>query len=43
VGHKGWVGIYLDTRKVDWSFVASLVEESYRLIAPKKLWNQRAV
>jgi predicted DNA-binding protein (MmcQ/YjbR family) len=43
VGHKGWVGIYLDTRKVDWSFIASLVEESYRLIAPKRLWNQRAV
>jgi predicted DNA-binding protein (MmcQ/YjbR family) len=42
VGHKGWVGVYLDTRKVDWGFVASLVEESYRLIAPKRLWNQRA-
>jgi predicted DNA-binding protein (MmcQ/YjbR family) len=43
VGHKGWVGVYLDTRKVDWGFVASLVEESYRLIAPKALGERRAV
>lgn len=40
VGHKGWVGMYLDTRKVDWRLVASLVEESYRLIAPKSLVQQ---
>ena len=37
VGHKGWVGIYMDTDDIDWSEVASLVEESYRLIAPRKL------
>jgi predicted DNA-binding protein (MmcQ/YjbR family) len=37
VGHKGWVGIYLDTRGVEWAMVESLVEESYRRIAPKRL------
>lgn len=34
VGHKGWVGVYLDGR-VDWSLLRDLVEESYRLIAPR--------
>ena len=37
VGSKGWVGIYLDTRGVEWAIVESLVEESYRMIAPKRL------
>ena len=33
VGHKGWVGLWLDGRRVDWDEVADLVEESYHLIA----------
>ncbi len=37
VGHKGWVGVHLDDRRVDWEEVADLVEESYRLVAPKRL------
>ena len=37
VGHKGWVGVYLDGRAVDWDELADLTEDSYRLIAPKKL------
>ena len=36
VGHKGWVSLDLKTVS-DWKMVAELVEESYRLIAPKKL------
>ncbi|WP_341894787.1 MmcQ/YjbR family DNA-binding protein [Ferrovibrio terrae] len=36
LGHKGWVGMWLD-RRVDWREVAELVRRSYRLIAPKKL------
>lgn len=36
LGHKGWVGMWLD-RRVDWRDVAELVRRSYRLIAPKKL------
>ena len=35
VGPKGWIGIRLDAR-VDWTEVATLVERSYRLIAPKR-------
>ncbi|HEV2810117.1 MAG TPA: MmcQ/YjbR family DNA-binding protein [Acidimicrobiales bacterium] len=37
VGHKGWVGVYMDGRRVDWDELADLIEESYRLIAPKRL------
>ena len=36
VGHKGWIGIYLDD-DIDWDELHYLVEQSYRLIAPKKL------
>ena len=37
VGHKGWVGIWLDGRSFDWDELADLIDESYRLIAPKRL------
>ena len=36
VGHKGWVGMRLDT-KPDWKEVAALMRRSYQLTAPKKL------
>jgi hypothetical protein len=36
VGHKGWVGVRLDSTP-DWEEVAALVKRSYRLIAPKRL------
>ena len=36
VGHHGWVGLWLDV-EVDWDHVAELVEQSYRMTAPKKL------
>jgi hypothetical protein len=35
VGPSGWVGIRLD-REVDWGVVASLLEEGYRQVAPKR-------
>ena len=35
-GPKGWVGANLDIEQ-DWGEIAELVEESYRLIAPKRL------
>jgi len=35
VGPSGWVGIRLD-RDVDWSTVAGLLEEGYRMVAPKR-------
>lgn len=36
VGHHGWVGLWLD-RDVDWDEAADLIEESYRMTAPKRL------
>ena len=36
VGPKGWIGIHLDD-EVDWDEVEDLVEESYRMTAPKRL------
>lgn len=34
VGHKGWVGIRLEG-EVEWEAVAGIVEDSYRMTAPK--------
>jgi hypothetical protein len=39
VGHHGWVGIWLD-REVDWEELADLVEESFRMTAPKRVLAQ---
>jgi hypothetical protein len=36
VGPSGWIGVWLDKRP-SWNEVAELVEESWRLIAPKKV------
>ncbi|TDD74313.1 MmcQ/YjbR family DNA-binding protein [Actinomadura rubrisoli] len=36
VGSKGWVGARLDVDQ-DWDELAELIEDSYRLIAPKRL------
>jgi predicted DNA-binding protein (MmcQ/YjbR family) len=36
VGPKGWVGIYLGD-ETDWDELADLVEESYRMTAPKRV------
>lgn len=35
VGRHGWVSLHID--KLDWGFIADLVDQSYRLIAPKRL------
>lgn len=36
-GPYGWRGLDLSGKKVDWGEVAELVEDSYRVTAPKKL------
>jgi predicted DNA-binding protein (MmcQ/YjbR family) len=36
VGHKGWVGIWLDD-VVEWQDVDEFLRDSYRLVAPKRL------
>lgn len=39
VGQHGWVGVFLDT-DLDWAMIAGLVEDSYRMTAPKRLLAQ---
>lgn len=41
VGHKGWIGIYLDGPRIDWAEIGALVAESFRLIAPKGIRARR--
>ena len=40
VGHRGWLGVYLDVPGVDWDQIADLVIEAYRVVAPKRLLEQ---
>lgn len=36
VGHKGWIGIWMDTPRIRWPLVADLIAESYGLVGPKR-------
>jgi hypothetical protein len=36
VGPRGWLGVRLDV-DVDWDEVAGIVEDAYRMVAPKRL------
>ncbi|HEY0515105.1 MAG TPA: MmcQ/YjbR family DNA-binding protein [Thermoanaerobaculia bacterium] len=36
VGHRGWLGVYLDV-PADWDQITDLVVEAYRRVAPKGL------
>jgi predicted DNA-binding protein (MmcQ/YjbR family) len=36
VGQHGWVGIWLDV-DLDWALITDLIEDGYRMTAPKKL------
>jgi predicted DNA-binding protein (MmcQ/YjbR family) len=36
VAQHGWIGVYLDANP-DWDWIDKLIEDSYRLTAPKKL------
>ena len=36
VGHRGWLGVYLDV-EVDWGEVAIFVERAYGRVAPRRL------
>ena len=37
IGPRGWVGLRLDTKTVDWDEVAELVTGSYQMTAPRTL------
>jgi hypothetical protein len=36
VGHRGWLGVRLD-REPDWTEIAELCQDAYRVIAPRTL------
>jgi hypothetical protein len=40
LGHRGWVGIWLDLPGVDWEEVGEFLVEAYRLSAPRRLQQQ---
>lgn len=40
VGGRGWIGVYLDVPTVDWELIEDLVEDAYRVVAPRKLVAQ---
>ncbi len=40
VGPKGWIGVDLRSRHVDWVELGELVTDSFRLVAPKRLSAQ---
>ena len=40
MGPSGWVGVRLESDRVDWDLVEELLEDGYRLIAPEKLVAQ---
>jgi hypothetical protein len=37
VGNKGWIGVWLDLPKLDWSVVKLALREAYLLAAPKSV------
>ncbi|MBM3140530.1 MAG: MmcQ/YjbR family DNA-binding protein [Chloroflexi bacterium] len=41
VGHRGWLGVYVDVDQ-DWDELAEIVEDAYRMVAPKKLLAELA-
>jgi hypothetical protein len=43
VGHRGWLGLWLDLPKIDWEEVEGVMTEAYRLVAPRTLLAQAGV
>ena len=33
LGHRGWIGVHLDSPRVDWAMVSRLVAQSHALVA----------
>jgi hypothetical protein len=36
-GVRGWIGVRLEDGRVDWVETAEMVEEAYKMVAPKRL------
>ena len=41
LGHRGWVGLWLDRPGVDWAEATELMVEAYGLTAPKRLLREQ--
>jgi hypothetical protein len=37
IGHHGWLGVWLDFPSPDWNEIQRLIEDAYRLTAPRRL------
>lgn len=37
VGHRGWIGAWLDVPNIDWELLESAILEGFKMTAPKKL------
>lgn len=37
VGHRGWVGVYVDVPQPDWDRIEDIVEDAFRVVAIKRL------
>jgi hypothetical protein len=37
VGHRGWVGVWVDVPDVDWDRVEVILDDAWRCVAPKRL------
>ena len=37
LGHRGWVGLWLDGPDLEWTEVQEIMSEAYRLAAPRRL------
>jgi hypothetical protein len=37
VGHRGWLGVYLDVGRIDWEMLEDIVDQAYRTVAPAAL------
>jgi hypothetical protein len=40
VGHRGWIGLWLDVASVDWPEVHRLLADAYVMTAPKRLLEE---
>ena len=36
-GTRGWIGVRLEDGRANWAEVAAIVEDAYRMVAPKRL------
>ena len=36
LGHRGWIGYWLDTARVEWPEVVELITDAYKMTAPRQ-------